>query len=55
MYDSVSGERTGSLKSSEHFGSAITISPNDNFLALGASNGGIFVFNRKSDNKMGKY
>lgn len=55
FYDSVSGEKTGDLKTSEFFGSAIALSPNNAYLAVGNNNGGLFVFNREKDNTMLKF
>jgi WD40 repeat protein len=55
LYDSVSAERTGDLKTSEFFGTAIAISHNNAYLAVGNNNGGLFIFNREKDNSMLKF
>jgi WD40 repeat protein len=55
MYDSVSSEKTMELKTAEYFASALSVSHDGSRLAVGNSNGGLFIFNRDRDYKMGRY
>lgn len=55
MYDSVSSEKTLELKTSEFFASALTVSHDGSKIAVGNVNGGLFIFNRDREYKMGRY